>query len=68
MMELDIDGDGTLTRSELPEHMQLAFDEVDVNKDGVVSAEESVMLATKFRRNELNPNGDAVKNAPTRGL
>ena len=68
LMELDIDGDGTLVRSELPEHMQVAFDEVDGNEDGIVSADERVLLATKFRRNKLNPNGDTVKNAPTRGL
>ena len=68
LMELDIDGDGTLSRAELPEHMQVAFDGVDVNGDGVVSAEERLKLASKFRRNKLNPNGDTVKNAPTRGL
>ena len=68
LMELDIDGDGTLVRSELPEHMQVAFDEVDANADGVASDEERVMLAAKFRRNQLNPNGDTMKNAPTRGL
>ena len=68
LMELDMDGDGILVRSELPEHMQVAFDEVDTNKDGVASAEERVLLASKFRRNQLNPNGDTVKNAPTRGL
>ena len=68
LMELDINGDGNLVRAELPEHMQLAFDEVDVNEDGIASAEERVMLASKFRRNRLNPNGDTMKNVPTRGL
>ena len=68
LMELDVDGDGTLVRSELPEHMQVAFDKVDVNADGIASADERLALASKFRRNQLNPNGDTVKNAPTRGL
>ena len=68
LMELDMNGDGSLVRAELPEHMQVAFDQVDANADGMASADERLALASKFRRNQLNPNGDTVKNAPTRGL
>ena len=66
-MELDLDGDGILLRSEVPEHMQAAFDVADENGDGIADAKERLVLASKFRRRQLNPNGDEMRNAPTHG-
>ena len=66
-MELDLDGDGILLRSEVPEHMQAAFDVADENGDGIADAQERVVLASKFRRRQLTPNGDVMQNAPTHG-
>ena len=67
LLELDMNGDGSLVRAELPEHMRVAFDIADVDGNGSVNAAERVTLASKFRRNLLNPNGDVMKHAPTHG-
>ena len=67
LMELDMNGDGSLVRAELPEHMRVAFDIADVDGNGSVNVAERVTLAFKFRRNLLNPNGDVMKNVPTHG-
>lgn len=67
LMELDMNGDGSLVRVELPEHMRVAFDIADADGNGSVNAAERVTLASKFRRNLLNPNGDVMKNVPTHG-
>ena len=66
-MELDSNGDGILRRSEVPEHMRAAFDVADENGDGITDAKERVILASKFRRRQLNPNGDVMQNTPTHG-
>jgi len=66
-MELDLNGDGILRRSEVPEHMQVAFDVADEKGDGIADVQERLILASKFRRRQLNPNGDAIRNAPTHG-
>ena len=67
LMELDVNGDGSLMRAELPEHMRVAFDQADADGNGSVDAAERATLASKFRRNQLNPNGDVAQNAPTHG-
>ena len=67
LLELDMNGDGSLVRAELPEHMRVAFDIADADGNGSVNAAERVTLASKFRRNLLNPNGDVMKHAPTHG-
>jgi Ca2+-binding EF-hand superfamily protein len=38
--KLDKDGDGKLTKAEAPPRMQQRFDELDVNKDGVLDQQE----------------------------
>jgi Ca2+-binding EF-hand superfamily protein len=38
----DKDKDGALSREELPEHLQDAFDEIDANKDGKLSKQELI--------------------------
>lgn len=38
--ELDIDGDGKLSREEVPERLRDNFDEIDLNGDGYVDEEE----------------------------
>ncbi len=65
IMSFDENKDGSLSKSELPEHMHNAFEIADANKDGVLDDEERLVLASQFRRNKLNPTGDAQVNAPT---
>ncbi|TWU23503.1 EF hand [Novipirellula galeiformis] len=67
LMAFDEDQDGSLDKSELPEHMQKAFAIADANKDGKLDRAERLVLASQFRRNQLNPTGDAPLNKPTQG-
>ncbi len=45
----DKNGDGKLTREELPEQMRPTFDRVDANKDGFVTPEEEAAFRTRNR-------------------
>ncbi|WP_261367249.1 EF-hand domain-containing protein [Aporhodopirellula aestuarii] len=67
MMSFDENRDGALGEAELPEHMHKAFAIADANKDGLLDEEERLVLASQFRRNKLNPTGDAPVNTPTQG-
>ena len=40
LMAFDKNGDGKLTRDEVPERMQGLFDRADIDKDGVLTADE----------------------------
>ena len=40
LLEYDADGDGEITREELPERMQRRFDRVDTNQNGVLDENE----------------------------
>lgn len=68
LMSLDADNDGLLKVAELPEHMHSAFESSDANKNGTLDKQELLVLASHFRREKLNPDGDIeMKNAPTQG-
>ncbi|MFV2069652.1 MAG: EF-hand domain-containing protein [Pirellulales bacterium] len=46
---MDKDGDGKLSKSELPERMQPMFDRIDANSDGLLDKEELQAMAKRFR-------------------
>ena len=68
MIELDENKDSFLSREELPDHMQAAFQKADQDKNGKLDESERLLLAAEFRRNKLRPDGSEpeVKNAPVR--
>ncbi|QDV84756.1 EF-hand domain-containing protein [Planctomycetes bacterium TBK1r] len=65
IMAFDENKDGSLDKSELPEHMHQAFAIADANQDGSLDEAERLVLASQFRRNKLNPTGDAPVNSPS---
>ncbi|EMI53209.1 EF-hand domain-containing protein [Rhodopirellula sallentina] len=68
LLSLDTDADGLIANAELPEHMHDAFGVADADKNGSLDEDELLVLASQFRRNQLNPDNDQeVKNAPTQG-
>lgn len=68
LMTLDANKDGLLANSELPGHMHDGFESADADKSGSLDSEELLMLASQYRRNQLNPDTEQeVKNAPTQG-
>ena len=56
VMSLDTNNDGLLTLAELPEHMHEAFEIADADKSGSLNDKELLVMASQFRRNELNPD------------
>ncbi len=58
LMTLDANNDGRLAISELPEHMHSMFDVSDADKNGSLDQKEQLVLASHFRREKLNPDGD----------
>ncbi|QDS96019.1 EF hand [Roseimaritima multifibrata] len=69
LLEFDENKDNLIGLDELPIHMHEAFEIADANKDRSLDQAERLVLAAQFRRNRLNPEGEAVerKNAPTQG-
>lgn len=63
--EMDADGDGVVTASEMPERMQRRFDRLDTNGDGALDAAEQEAMIERFSerggrrgfRNEGGPRG-----------
>ena len=49
MMSWDADGNGVLTRDEVPDRMVGRFDRIDANADGMLEAEELEAMATRMR-------------------
>ena len=58
--KMDANGDGKLTREELPERMRGNFDRVDADKDGIISRDEH--LAVVKRRTGAETKGAAAKS------
>ena len=52
----DKNKDGKLSREEFPERQRRRFDQIDTNKDGLVTLEEDVAYRTNRRRNRVAPS------------
>ncbi len=58
ILSFDADGDGRVTRDELPERMRQRFDRMDDNGDGAIDAGEAQVAAKRMRRSrEGGPPG-----------
>lgn len=58
-MERDANGDGKLSKDELPERMQRAFERLDKNSDGSIDADELKQMRRRGR-----PDGGAGDKKP----
>tara|TARA_R110002073_G_scaffold43606_5_gene121607 strand:+ start:3707 stop:4519 length:813 start_codon:yes stop_codon:yes gene_type:complete len=69
VLAFDVNSDGLLSLSELPEHMHDAFAIADADKNGTLDHSERLVLASQFRRNRLQPGSEnlEMKNRPTQG-
>ena len=68
LMTLDANGNGVIEVVELPDHMHNEFKIADADNSESLSEKELLVLASKFRRNELNPDQtQQQQNAPTGG-
>ncbi|WP_345684373.1 hypothetical protein [Novipirellula caenicola] len=69
ILAFDVNTDGLLSLSELPEHMHDAFAIADADKNGTLDQRERLVLASQFRRNRLQPGSEnlEMKNRPTQG-
>jgi collagen type III alpha len=63
IMSFDKNGDGKITKDELPERMQFLIEQGDTNKDGALDKEEIKKLAAKFASEGL-PRGFGGPGAP----
>jgi Spy/CpxP family protein refolding chaperone len=63
LMSFDKNGDGKITKDELPERMQFLIELGDTNKDGALDKEEIKKLAARFEREGL-PTGFGGPGAP----
>ncbi len=54
LAQRDKNGDGKIQKSEAPERMKQAFDELDANKDGALDAEEVRAARGRFGRGSRN--------------
>jgi len=59
-MSLDKDGDGKITKDELPERMQRILERADINQDGAIDKDEAEQMAERFRRG--GPGGPGRPN------
>ena len=58
MMQLDKDGDGKLSREEVPERMAEMFSRIDTNADGFLDASEmSAMMRNRSRSGSSGSRG-----------
>ena len=49
LRSMDVNGDGQISRDEVPQQAQQQFERMDENGDGVIDAEELERLAERFR-------------------
>jgi len=62
MMSLDRDGDGKITREEMPEWMRArVLDRADANEDGALDREEAEKMAEEFQRRRGGPPARAAR-------
>ncbi len=54
LRNMDSNGDGQLTKDEMPAQMQQRFDRMDQNGDGVIDEDEIETMASRFRRGSGN--------------
>ena len=57
LMAMDANGDGKVTKEEMPERMQPMLERIDANGDGAVDKEEAQRMAERFNRGD-RPRGD----------
>jgi HlyD family secretion protein len=57
LMQFDGDGDGKLSRDEVPERMRPVFGRLDANGDGFIDAAEVAAMRNRFRRDGGRPGG-----------
>ncbi len=50
ILSFDADGDGRISRDELPERMRQRFDRMDGNGDGTIDADEAQAAAERMAR------------------
>jgi multidrug resistance efflux pump len=65
LTQFDADGDGKLTKEELPEQMRAFFDRMDTNGDGAIDAAERA--AARARRPGADGGGQNGPGAPSGG-
>src|SRR4051794_14645540 len=58
LMSFDANGDGKLTKSEVPDRMQGLFDRADTDKDGVLNQSELTKLAEAQQQQAGSGGGD----------
>jgi hypothetical protein len=66
IMALDKDGDGKVSRAEMPERMQRLFDQGDTNQDGFIDRAEAEAMAARMRQSFGRPEGQNAPPAPGR--
>jgi collagen type III alpha len=54
---MDSDGDGKISKDEVPERMRPMFDSMDSNGDGFIDSEEIKALQKKFGGGGRRPGG-----------
>jgi Ca2+-binding EF-hand superfamily protein len=64
MQRADKNGDGKLTKDEMPERLRDRFDEIDRNKDGMLDKEELGPMGERLRR--MREQGGATPGLPGR--
>jgi Ca2+-binding EF-hand superfamily protein len=60
LMDFDKDGDGKLTKAEVPERMQGLFDRGDLNKDGSLTRDELTKMA-RVQSSSSGPGGQGQR-------
>ena len=58
LMRMDANGDGKVTKDEMPERMQRMLERLDTNGDEAIDKEEAKQAAERFRRSGDRPRGD----------
>ena len=66
LMEMDQDGDGKLSKDEVPERMQRRFDFMDANGDGYVDQDELAGMRERMRQRMQGPGRPQGSGDPSR--